>query len=146
AVPVVLVPLAWFVDRSAARWRRAIVAAVVAAGVAVQLLGSSLYWDHFIRLAIDTKNQWLGQPNRSGSYIAEHGRGHCDSCFEDTYELLWTPAFQPIRGNWWLIRSLARGDDGHSAQDDAPWRGYTSLEVNLSANFGRARIDWWGLL
>ena len=30
-------------------------------------------------------------PNRSGAYIAERGRGHCDSCFEDTYELMWTP-------------------------------------------------------
>ncbi len=145
AVPVVLVPIAWFVDR-ASRWRRAVVGAVVAAGVVVQLLGSALYWDHFIRIAIETKNQWLGNPNRAGSYIPEKGRGHCDSCFEDTYELLWTPAFQPIRGHWWLVKSLARDDDAKSAQVDAPWRRYTTLEVNLQSTYPRARIDWWGLL
>ncbi|MGN6107462.1 MAG: hypothetical protein ACTHU0_20300 [Kofleriaceae bacterium] len=146
AVPVLLIPLAWFIDRSAARWRRVVLGGVVAAGIAVQLLGSALYWDHFIRLAIDAKNQWLGQPNRSGSYIAAKGRGHCDSCFEDTYELLWLPAFHPMRGHWWLIKSLARGDTAQSAQADAPWRHYTTLELNLATNYPRARIDWWGLL
>jgi len=145
AVPVLLVGIAWFVDRMS-RWKRALVAAVIAAGIAVQLLGSALYWDHFIRIAIDVKNQWLGNPNRTGAYIPEKGRGHCDSCFEDTYEILWTPAFQPIKGHWWLVKSLARGDDAVTAQTDAPWRRYTSLSVNLAANYPRVRIDWWGLL
>ena len=144
-VPPLLVPLAWFVDR-ATRARRWLLAAIVTAGVVVQLLGIALYWDHFIRIASDAKNQWLGQPNRRGAYIAERGRGHCDSCFEDTYELLWTPAFQPIRGQWWLLESLARGDDSQAAQADAPWRTYTTLQVNIDASYRRARIDWWGLL
>jgi hypothetical protein len=146
ATPVVLVPIAWFLDAAATRLRKAIVIAVVALGISVQLLGNALYWDHFIRIAIDVKNQWLGQPDRSGSYIAARGRGHCDSCFEDTYELLWTPAFQPIRGHWWLIGSLARGASAEDAQRDAPWRTYTRLPVQLSANYARARIDWWGLI
>lgn len=146
AVPVLLVPIAWVIDAATTRWRKAIVGAVVAAGITVQLLGCALYWDHFIRVAIDVKNQWLGQPNRSGSYIAERGRGHCDSCFEDTYELLWTPAFQPVSGHWWLVRSLARGDTPQQAQRDAPWRRYTTLDVNLATTYPRARIDWWGLL
>jgi hypothetical protein len=146
ATPVLLIPIAWFLDAAASRLRRAIAIGVVALGIAVQLLGNALYWDHFIRVAIDTKNQWLGQPDRRGSYIAARGRGHCDSCFEDTYEVLWTPAFQPIRGHWWLVTSLARGDTARTAQRDAPWRSYTSLEVNLAASYPRARIDWWGLL
>jgi len=146
AVPVLLVPLAWWIDAAASRWRKAVLVGVVALGVVVQLLGSALYWDHFIRVAIDAKNQWLGQPNRKGSYIAEKGRGHCDSCFEDTYELLWTPAFQPIRGHWWLVKSIARDDTWQSAQADAPWRHYTTLELNLANSYPRARIDWWGLL
>jgi hypothetical protein len=129
------------------RYKRAFIAAVVAAGIVVQLLGSALYWDHFIRISIDTKNQWLGSPNRSGAYIPEKGRGHCDSCFEDTYQLLWTPAFQPIKGHWWLVKSIARGDaNGDEAQVDAPWRPYTSLPIHLNASYPRARIDWWGLL
>jgi hypothetical protein len=157
AVPVLLVPIAWWIDPrpevgqidprpEAGRVRRIVLAAVVAGGIAVQVLGSALYWDHFVRIAIDAKNQWLGQPNRRGAYIAERGRGHCDSCFEDTYEVMWTPAFHPIRGHWWLVKSIARGDDARSAQADAPWRHYTTLEMNLAANYPRARIDWWGLL
>lgn len=146
AVPVLLVGIAWFVDELG-RVKRAIVIGVVALGIAVNLLGSALYWDHFIRIAIDVKNQWLGNPNRAGAYIPERGRGHCDSCFEDTYHLLWTPAFQPIKGHWWLIKSIARGDsDPHEAQHDAPWRRYTSLPTNLARSYPRARIDWWGLL
>jgi hypothetical protein len=163
AVPPLLVPIAWFVDRTAppsggasregslalvrlTRVRKLVLGVVIAGGVIVQLLGASLYWDHFIRISTDAKNQWLGQPNRKGAYIAERGRGHCDSCFEDTYELLWTPAFNPIRGHLWLLESLARGDDAASAQADAPWRTYTSLQVNLDASYPRARVDWWGLL
>lgn len=146
AVPVLLVPLAWFLDAARTWWRRSIVVAVIAWGIAVQLLGAALYWDHFIRIAIDAKNQWLGQPNRSGAYIPARGRTHCDSCFEDTYEVLWLPAFQPIRGQWWLVKSLARGDDAVSAQVDAPWRRYTQLELDLAQTYPRARVDWWGLL
>ncbi len=146
ATPVVLVPIAWALDAATTRLRRALVVGVVALGIVVQLLGNALYWDHFIRIAIDAKNQWLGQPNRSGSYIAARGRGHCDSCFEDTYPVLWTPAFQPIRGHWWLVKSIARHDTPATAQRDAPWRSYTTLQVNLGATYPRARLDWWGML
>jgi hypothetical protein len=152
AVPVLLVPLAWWMEPAQEtepaprRWRRYVLATVVAAGVAVQLLGSALYWDHFIRISIEAKHQWLGRPNRTGSYIPERGRGHCDSCFEDTHALLWNPAFQPIRGHWWLLASLARGDDQRSAQRAAPWRSYTQLELQLGSTYPRARLDWWGLL
>ena len=145
AVPIALVPIAMWID-APGRWRRVTLGGVVALGIVVQLLGSALYWDHFIRVAIDAKNQWLGQPNRTGSYIPDRNRGYCDSCFEDTYHLLWTPAFQPIRGHWWLIKSLVRGDTPRSAQADAPWRHYTTLELNLDNSYPRARIDWWGLL
>lgn len=145
-VPVLLVGLAWFVDELT-RLKKIVLALVVAAGIGVNLLGSALYWDHWIRIAIEVKNQWLGRPNRSGAYIPERGRGHCDSCFEDTYQILWTPAFQPIKGHFWLVESIARGDtDPAEAQLDAPWRRYTSLQMNLAGTYPRARIDWWGLL
>ena len=146
-VPVLLVGLAWFVDEMG-RWKKALLGVALAAGIAVQLLGSALYWDHFIRIAMETQRQWLGRPNRSGAYIPEQGRGHCDSCFEDTYGILWAPAFQPIKGHWWLVKSLARGDaaDGAAAQQDAPWRRYTSMQVHLASTYARARLDWWGML
>lgn len=150
-VPVLMIPIAWWFDRERpARWRAALARwatrAIVGAGIAIQLLGIALYWDHFIRLAIDAKNQWLGQPNRRGAYIAERGRGHCDSCFEDTYEIMWAPPFHPIRGHWWLVQSIARGDSAAEAQQSAPWRTYTTLDVRLDQNYPRARIDWWGLI
>jgi hypothetical protein len=144
-VPVLLIPMAWFIDQMS-RWRRGFVGAVVAAGICVQLLGISLYWDHFIRVAIAAKNQWLGNPNRRGSYIPDRGRGHCDSCFEDTYELTWTPSFQPIRGQWWLLKSLALDEDPLAAQKTAPWRTYTSLDINLAQDWARTRLDWWLML
>jgi hypothetical protein len=145
-VPVLLVGIAWFVD-SLTRVKKVALVLAVAGGIAVNVLGSALYWDHWIRIAIEVKNQWLGHPNRSGAYIPERGRGHCDSCFEDTYEILWTPAFHPIKGHLWLVESIARGDtDPMAAQVDAPWRRYTSLPMNLASTYPRARIDWWGLL
>ena len=52
------------------RAKRAVAAAVSRPASASSCSASSLYWDHFIRIAIDAKNQWLGQPNRAGSYIA----------------------------------------------------------------------------
>ena len=149
-LPVVLVGLYGFWDGVAVRWRprvrMAILGSVIAAGIGVQLLGNALYWDHFIRISIDVKNQWLGNPNRSGSYLPERGRGHCDSCLEDTYQLLWLPAFQPMLGHWWLVTSLAAGDAAPEAQKSAPWRTYTTLDVNLGTTYPRARLDWWGLL
>ncbi|MDB4954616.1 MAG: rane protein of unknown function, partial [Myxococcales bacterium] len=149
-LPVVLVGLYGFWDGVAARWRPrvriAILGSVVALGIGVQVMGNALYWDHFIRVSIDVKNQWLGNPNRSGAYLAERGRGHCDSCLEDTYQLLWLPAFQPVLGHWWLVKSIVAGDDEREAQKSAPWRTYTTLDMNLAATYPRARFDWWGLL
>jgi hypothetical protein len=147
-VPALLVPLAFWLDTATTRARRTVIVLLVTAGIAVQLLGNALYWDHFIRIAIDTKNQWLGNANRSGAYVDERGRGHCDSCYEDTYPILWTPPFSQLRGHWWLVKSIARGDadDGLAAQDDAPWRDETTLRVDLSQTYHRARIDWWAMI
>jgi hypothetical protein len=144
-VPVLCVGLWGFFDQALTRWRIALAGVVVATGIVVQLLGNAVFWDHFIRIASAAKNQWLGNPNRSGAYVAEAGRGHCDSCFEDTYELLWTPAFQPIRGHWWLVKAIYFDETAAEAQAHAPWRTYTSLDVNLTGAWW-PRFDWWGFL
>ncbi|MBP6628228.1 MAG: phospholipid carrier-dependent glycosyltransferase [Kofleriaceae bacterium] len=150
AVPVVALGLAFFLDRVAPTWprwlARTAIAGALVSGIAVQTLGNAFYWDHFIRITMDAKTQWLGKPNRAGSYIPERGRGHCDSCYEDMYGLLWNPPFQPIRGHWWLLTSLARGDDARAAVARAPWRRYSTLPLELRGSYDRARLDWWGLL
>ncbi len=150
AVPVLGLGVAFFLDRVAPRWprwlARTMIAGALVGGFAVQTLGNAFYWDHFIRITIDVKNQWLGRPNRAGSYIPERGRGHCDSCYEDMYAVMWNPPFQPIRGHWWLLRSKARGDDVTAALARAPWRHYSTLPVDIKNSYDRTRIDWWGLL
>jgi hypothetical protein len=130
-----------------ARWtRRAVLAVVLAAGLVVQLAGNAFYWDHFIRISMDARTAWLGQPNRSGAIIPVRADGRCDSCFEDIHQLEWLPPFQPIRGHLWLLGATLAGDDARQAEASAPWHAYTSLAVDLSKTYPRVRIDWWGLL
>jgi hypothetical protein len=92
--------------------------------------------------------EWLGTPNRKGAAIAEAGRGHCDSCFEDMYGHQWLPPFAPIPGQLWLARHKLAGDSRDEAAPDAPWRRYTSLELKrpeLRQTYDDTRLDWWAL-
>lgn len=150
AVPVMCVGIAGayegFLAEWQRRWRRALIASVIASGCSVSALGAGLYWDHFIRISQQAKEQWLGKPNRAGAYVAEAGRGHCDSCFEDTYQILWTPAFSPIKGHAWLLTALWNKDSAEQALQYAPWRRYSVLPLNIASSFARARFDWWGQL
>jgi len=149
-VPALCLGLAAVLDswlREPPRWsRRSVLAVVLASGVAVQLLGNVLYWDHFIRISMDARAAWLGQPNRSGAIIPVRSDGHCDSCFEDVHQLELLPQFQPIRGHLWLVRAVLAGDDARRAEASAPWHDTTSLTIDISRTYERARIDWWGLL
>lgn len=128
------------------RLRRAILALAIAAGVAVQLLGCAVYWDHFTRISQDVRIAWLGSPNRSGAIIPQRGDGRCDGCFEDVHQLEWLPPFQPIVGQFWLLRSLASGATAEEAEASAPWHRYTSATFPFKGSYDRARLDWWGML
>jgi hypothetical protein len=145
-VPLLLAPAALVLDRLARIPRTSILAALFAAGVAVQILGLSFYWDQWIRISMTARNQWLGNPNRSGANIPDRGRGHCDSCFEDMYPIQWLPAFHPMAGHWWLLKSAVRKLDATAAEAKAPWHAYTSLHVNVSDLYNHTRVDWWGFL
>jgi hypothetical protein len=149
-VPVLMLSLAVLIDawqKRGRRWLlRTVLAGFVTAGVAVQVLGVSFYWDHFIRISIDARTAWLGKPNRAGAIIPMRPDGRCDSCFEDVHQLQWLPPFQPILGHAWLMRSLAAGDDWREAEADAPWHRHTSLALDISRTYPRARLDWWGML
>jgi hypothetical protein len=151
AVPFLLLPSVWWIDAALSatrpRRRRALVAFVGLAllGSGVQFLGSVFYWDHFIRIGRRIQAAWLGEPDRSGAVIDEAGRGHCDSCIEDTYSLLWLPQMQPIVGHAWLLRHAVLDDSWTEAREDAPWRRHTRIDFQLEKSYGRAKLDWWPL-
>jgi hypothetical protein len=149
-VPVLMASFALFWDHVASRWHRrvraAALAVVLVTGVGVQIVGNAFYWDHFIRIAMDARVQWLGKPNRGGAYVPERGRGHCDSCFEDMHGVIWLPPFSPIKGHAWLLSSLIDGDDARAAEKTAPWHRYTSLTLDIGRTYPSARLDWWGML
>jgi hypothetical protein len=141
AVPVLLLPAISFFSaaRRPGRW---LAVGLLVVGLCVQLLGNAFYWDHFIRIGLDARTKWLGQPNRSASVTADKG-GYCEGCFEDTYPTVWLGPFQPILGHLWLIRHVPFGHDWKRASQDAPWRRHTRLNVDAKATYERARMDHW---
>src|SRR5262249_28588898 len=75
-IPLVLLgALPWLPDAlvsGRAALRRFACAAVLAAGITVQVLGVSFYWDHYIRVLIAVKDHTGG-----GGWFAEHlSHGH----------------------------------------------------------------------
>jgi hypothetical protein len=141
AVPVLLLPAISFFP-AARRFGRWLAVGLLAVGLCVQLLGNAFYWDHFIRIGLDARTKWLGQPNRSASVTADKG-GYCEGCFEDTYPTVWLGPFQPILGHLWLIRHVPFGHDWKRASQDAPWRRHTRLNIDARATYERARMDHW---
>jgi len=148
ALAPALLPLAPWFATAGGRARRWFVRTVVAISVAIQLLGAAIFWDNWILIARQARIEWLGIPNRTGAAIAEAGRGHCDSCFEDMYGHQWLPPFAPIAGQLWLVQHQLAGDDWDTAAVDAPWRRYTSLELrspDLRRYYTGTQFDWWAL-
>lgn len=143
---VFAIPLLWLpAVVSLGNVPRFIKGSVVAAGLAVQLLGASFYWDHWIRIAIRAHEDWLGKPNRAGAAPPLNAAGLCDACFEDMHGHQWLPVFSPIAGHLWLL--LHRGDSWAVAQRDAPWRRYTTVETpSVETYYAATRLDWWGNL
>jgi hypothetical protein len=67
----------------------------------------------------------------------------CGACFEELYPLQWIPTFSAAVGHVWFMRHVPAKHDYARAEQDAPWRQYTSIPVNVSLFYGRTRIDWW---
>ncbi|MBP9086101.1 MAG: hypothetical protein KBG15_08280 [Kofleriaceae bacterium] len=138
--------VAYFFDSQPTRLARWLVRGIIAVSVVVQLLGAAVFWDHWIRIARKANIEWLGQPNRTGAAIAEKGRGHCDSCFEDMHAHQWLPPFSPLLGQRWLVQSLLTNASWAQAEADAPWRRYTKNRLQTpKAEFDQIRVDWWPL-
>jgi hypothetical protein len=149
AVPVMLLPACLVVEDCLAAawgWRRILAAsslgALLLVGVFAQYLGNALYWDHFIRVQREAAHVWLGRPNPKGNGMIETGVG-CGACFEDMHPAQWLPPFQPIVGHYWMLRHVLNDDNWVVAEKDAPWHRYTTLQINISSTWPRARIDWW---
>jgi len=158
AVPALLLPAAVLIDElvqarrsrmgTATDWRWtarvALVAAVVASGVFVQVVGNAFFWDHYIRIQREARNRWLGQPNTRGTPFPDFG-GVCGACFEDMHGMQWLPPFQPIEGHWWLLHHVPFHDGWIAAEKFAPWHRYTKLRLDIAATYAAARLDWWYL-
>jgi len=141
AVPVLLLPVIGFLP--GLRWPgRSFAAGVLMLGMCVQILGNAFYWDHYLRVALDVRGKWLGQPDRSASLTRDKG-GYCEGCFEDVYPTVWLAPFQPILGHWWLLRHVPFGDSWQQASRDAPWRRHTRLDLGGQATYQRVRVDHW---
>ena len=149
ALGVLLVPAGFLLEdllAHASRLRRwlgtAALGALLVSGGFVTYLGNAVYWDHYIRIETEAVQGWLGMPNNSGDGISSPGLP-CPVCFETIYSLQWLPAFNHIVGNYWLLTHLPKSDTWVVAENDAPWRRYTNLHVNIQQNYARARVDWW---
>jgi hypothetical protein len=141
AVPALLLPAVAFL--SGMRWPgKATLAVVLALGVFVQILGNAFYWDHYLRIALDVRTKWLGEPNRTAALTHDKG-GFCEGCFEDVYPTVWLGPFQPILGHLWLLRHVPVRDGWREAFADAPWRRHTSLPIDGRGTYERVRMDHW---
>jgi len=132
AVTPILILLAfpWLpeaMQRGRVRLRQIALGLVLGLGLTVQILGATLYWDHYIRILIAVKDQtgasgWFGENLSHGHYI---------------------PAFSPLRGQVWLLRHLVRQDP--DLDRDAPWKSVMPLPADLTDGWRRLRVDWWPL-
>jgi hypothetical protein len=108
------------------RWlRRAALGALLAVSVGVQLLGAVFYWDHYIRVLINVKDQ----TGAMGWFTENLSHGH------------YMPVFSPLRGHWWMLRHLVSDDP--DLDRDAPWKPVLPQPTNLTDTWGRMRVDWW---
>ena len=146
AVPPMLIPAVYLLDEALRAKRRLALTACatfLVLGIGVQVVGASQYWDHFIRYSKMAQARWLGVPNRTGALTAARG-GACDPCFEDFYARNYTPAFQPIEGQWWVLKHRLLGHSWEVAAEDLPIRRYTNLDFQLTRSWYSAPPwDWW---
>jgi hypothetical protein len=125
-----LLALPWLPEalaRGRVQLRRWALGVLIALGVGVQLLGASIYWDHYIRILISYKDQ-----SGAGGWYQEHlSHGH------------YIPVFSPLRGQAWMLSHLLR--NAPDLDRDAPWKPLMTAPANLSDGWTRVRLDWWPL-
>jgi hypothetical protein len=142
AVPVLCVPLALVFETSKPRARRVLFTLALAVGGLVQIVGSAVHWDHYIRIVHEAEHVWLGS-NQSKESDLVTAWGRQEVCFKDGYPLQWLPPFSPVMGHAWLLRSALLHEDWTKAEEHAPWRPFTFRRLDVSNTYQRVRLDWW---
>ncbi len=153
-VPVLLLPALYFLEDLVGfirqrRLRALLLPGMVAlyfvgAGFVVQVLGSALSPENYLRISKTVRDLWLGGPVRSGAFAATTPWG-CSPCFEDEYVASYLPPFQPIEGHVWLGSHLWADDSAETAQLTGPWHRETVLDFDIKVPYDLARFDWWFL-
>ncbi len=123
-----LLSLPWLPEALATgrtRLRRMALGTLLTAGLCVQLLGASLYWDHYIRVLSIVRDQtektdWSPDHFAFGYYI---------------------PHFSPLAGTPWLLRHLCARDP--DLNRDPPWKNILPAKLDLVGTWTRLRLDWW---
>lgn len=133
-VPVTPIIMLWAfpwlpeaLQRGHTQLRRLAVSALLAAGLFVNFLGASVYWDHYIRVLIAMKDQSAA----NGWYQEDLSHGH------------YIPGFSPLQGHWWMLRHMKNRDP--DMYRDAPWKLIMPIPVSVDEAKNRMRPDWWML-
>jgi hypothetical protein len=127
---LILMAFPWLPEamlRGRVRARQIALGLVLGAGLTVQILGATFYWDHYIRILIAVKDQ-TGAP---GWFQENLSHGH------------YIPSFSPLRGQAWLLRHFVRQDP--DLDRDAPWKSVIPQPADLTDGWRRLRVDWWAL-
>lgn len=129
-VPLLLTPAAAWLDAQRPRFTvaaRTALAALLAAGVVVQLLGAAFPPETFLRFAVEVKND----TGASGWFGAAPDECH------------FIPQFSPLGGHAWLLSHLLRHD--RALDVNPPWKLLVPTTPKLDPLWPRVRLDWWGL-
>lgn len=113
------------IDGELANTRTQLIRLFAALGGFVQLLGASIYWDHYIRILIEMKDRtgaadWFRENLSHGHYI---------------------PGFSPLQGHLWIWRTWLTRDT--NPLRTAPWQHVLPQGFGLDSTLPRARLDWW---
>jgi hypothetical protein len=126
-IPLLLLLLVPWLPEALARGRQrlrcVLFSGLLTLGCAVQLLGATFYWDHYIRILIAIKDQ----TGAAGWFHEQLGHGH------------YVPQFSPLRGHLWMLSHHLRQD--LEANHDAPWRLIVPNRVDLSRQLAALRPD-----
>lgn len=127
-LPLLLLLAVPQVEGSMTRARAVGVRALCVLGLLVQLLGSSLYWDHHSRVLLQVRQQ--------AEVPAAWSEDHLPFGY-------FVPQFSPLVGQAWLLRHVLKDDPDLGR--DAPWRALLTAPIDLRSVWPGLRVDWWAL-